>query len=95
MSGLGDDARVAVIIKSANDISIKAICTKAPQSKAGQAVTAGFERAALAKAKAGHWSLHLNPTNMVMAERSIGSTLFAMGIPFWAVTGQLSVLAGK
>lgn len=92
---LGDDARVAVRIKNANDISIKAICTKAPQSKAGQEVTAGFERASLAKAKGGHWSLHLNPTSMVMAERSIGSTLFAMGIPFWAVTGQLSVLAGK
>ena len=96
---LGDDARVAVRIRSETDISInisiKAICTKAPQSAAGQKVTAGFERAALAKAKGGHWSLHLNPTSMVMAERSIGSTLFAMGIPFWAVTGQLSVLAGK
>lgn len=92
---LGDDVRVAARIKSEADISIRAICTKAPQSHAGQKVKVAFERAGLAKAKDGHWSLHLKPNNMVMAERSIGSTLFAMGVPFWAVTGQLSVLVGK
>lgn len=91
---LGDNAKVAARIKSATDISIKAICTASTHDDITK-VIAGFERAALAKAGAGHYSLHLNPTNMEMAERSIGATLFAMGIPFWAVTGHVAVLTGK
>ena len=66
-----------------------------PISYQGKKVIAGFKRASLKKATGGHYSIHLQPTNMEMAERSIGATLFAMGIPFWAVTGQVAVLTGK
>ncbi len=92
---LGDDAKVAVRIKSGTDISIRAICTASVGSKEQVAVVKGFESASLQKAQGGHWSIHLHPTGMTMAERSIGATLFAMSIPFWAVTGDLKALVGK
>lgn len=97
---LGDDVKVAVRIKNRNDISIRAVCNKHPNSKEGQAAKAGFLRACLQKSEqtgAKHWSLHLKPEgdDFVMAHRCIGSTLAAMGLQFYAVSGYLVGLQEK
>jgi len=92
---LGDYVKVAARIKNAQDISIRAECTAGLGTKEQMETIEGFKRAGLEASAGSHWSLHLHPTNMTMAERCIGSTLFAFSLPFTGVSGNLKALMNK
>ena len=92
---IGEGVKVAVRIKSDNSVGIRAVCISSYASVEGKKIIEGFKRAGLDKATGDHWSVHLSPPNLVMAERSIGSTLFAMGLVFDSISGNLKALVGK
>jgi len=90
---LSSDIKVAVRIKDDFEISIRAICMHAPQSKKGQKAKLALLGAGLDKKKGGHYSLHLEPDSLDMAVRSIGSTLFSID-SFPQMSGNLKILVG-
>ena len=91
---LRDDCAVAARVKADNNISIRALCTAQPNSNVAKECRSGIMAAGLKKCPQGHWSLHLTPGTMALVKRSLGSTLFAMGIQFNAVSSNIEPLMG-
>lgn len=91
---IGQSCVVAARIKKNNEIAIRAEVRVHANSTEGQKARSGLKFAGLKQNPAGHFSLHLEPEDFAMVKRSIGSTLFAMSIPFWGTCTDLGILQG-
>lgn len=91
---IGQSCVVAARIKKNNEIAIRAEVRVHANSTEGQKARSGLKFAGLKQNPAGHFSLHLEPEDFAMVKRSIGSTLFAMSIPFWGTCTDLGLLQG-
>ncbi len=91
---LGPDAVVAVRIRKDYHIAVRALCIAHPNSTVGQKIRTGFVNAGLIKKPLGHFSVHLEPDNFVMARKCVGSLLFAIGGAFPAIIAKVEELVG-
>lgn len=84
---LGDDAKVAVRIRTDNDVAIRVW----PMTDHGKKACAS---AGLDKKNGGHWSLHLHPGEKSLVGRSIGAVIFAMNLDWSGIIGDMQTLVG-
>ena len=83
---LGANAKVAARIKN-TDVAIRVH----PVNNAGRAAC---KLAGLDEKSGGHWSLHLHPDNKLLVNKCVGAVLFAMGLNFDAISGNLEAIVG-
>lgn len=84
---LGPDAKVAVRIRTDNDVAIRVWPTTDNGRKACAA-------AGLDKKNGGHWSLHLHPGEKALVNKSIGAVVFAMNLDWDGIIGDMQTLVG-
>lgn len=83
---LSNDAKVAARIKN-TDVAIRVL----PANNAG---AAACKLAGLDEKSGGHWSLHLHPDNKLLVKKCIGAVLFAMGLNFEQISGNIAAIDG-
>lgn len=83
---LGADAKVAARIKN-TDVAIRVL----PANNKG---AAACKVAGLDEKNGGHWSIHLHPDNKLLVKKCVGAVLFAMGLKWVEMSGDLEAIVG-